>query len=56
MAKKLELIINEQTNKEPDKPVIVELMELLARVDTNSEEVELNKTSMKDALGRRILF
>ncbi|MEK7525967.1 MAG: hypothetical protein AAB546_00610 [Patescibacteria group bacterium] len=56
MAKKLEHKNKEPENESLNTNGVVDLMHLLAGVKINNDEAELNKVSMKDNLGRRILF
>ena len=56
MAKKLEHKKIELEVSKDECNCVVELMRLLQEIKTDTDEAKLNETSMKDALGRKILF
>lgn len=57
MAKKLEQKESAQTKDKADVAnCLIEVMELLESVETDVNEAEMNKVSIKDALGRRVYF
>lgn len=56
MAKIKEEVEKAVTNKENESNNILELISLLSSVDIHSPEAELNKTTISDGKGGRILL